>query len=88
MRLNTDSLVRYPASRMPGISGEAARAPVQMAAFEKRSEASPTWMVSGPVNLPSPRKTSTPSDVNRRAESLGLRLARSRRILAMTSAKS
>ena len=56
--------------------------------FHEAEVDSPAWIVSGPVNFASPRKTSTPIDLNRWAESLRLRRARSLRIRAMTRPKS
>jgi len=64
------SLVRYPASSNPGMGGAAARAPVQTAAFLKRSVLPATSTVSGPLKLPWPINTSIPSSSRkRRAES-------------------
>ncbi len=42
----TDSLVRYPASSIPGMDGCTARAPVAMTAFRKTSSSPPTRMRS------------------------------------------
>ena len=69
VREKTDSFVRKPASWSPSTGGTAARAPVAITAFEKRSLFPPTSTASGPANRASPRKTSTPSEVKRLTES-------------------
>ena len=84
----TVSFVREPASASPGIGRAVARAPVQMAARAKCSVASPTRTVAGPLKRASPMKTSTPSDLNRAAESTWLIAARNRRMRAMAAPKS
>ena len=88
VREKTDSFVWKPASRSPSTGGTAARAPVAIAAFEKRSLFPPTSTASGPANRASPRKTSTPSEEKRRTESWPLMRARRRRIRSMTPGKS
>ena len=72
---NSVSFVRNGTSFRPGIGGAAARAPVAMTALTNRRICPATSIVSGPVNRPAPRNTSTPSSVNLLAESCGLMAA-------------
>ena len=91
VRVKIVSLVRKPASASPGTGGTPARPPVAMTARRKRRRGPPgppTSISSGETKRPSPRKTSTPSPAKRRALSLSLIFARSRRIRAMAAPKS
>ncbi len=84
----TVSLVKKPASAIPGMGGLAARAPVAITAREKRSLRPSTSTVSVETNFASPKKTSTPSLAKRSAESLREMRARDFRMSSIAAAKS
>jgi hypothetical protein len=79
------SLVKKRTPSRPSIGGIAGREPVAMTALLKRSTAPPTETVRRSLNEASPKKTSTPSDLRRAAESCGAMSARRVRMRVITA---
>ena len=85
VKVNTVSLVRYPASFNPGTGKSLARAPVAITARSNSRRWPSTSAACGPTKRPLPTKTSTPSFVNRSTESWSLMPARSLRMRSIAA---